>query len=99
MALIWDGNDFQIVPEEVAKKLVKEDKAQFAEGLQGTQLKFREEFSGYSNKVMTTGTPKKPEMKSEPEQKVQLNKVSNKAGVKQKPVLKKPLGLKKISGE
>lgn len=55
--LIWDGNDFRILPEKEAKQLVSEDKAQFAEGLQGTQLKFREEFSGYSNKMMVTGKP------------------------------------------
>lgn len=58
MALIWDGQEFKIVPEAEAERLVREDKAQIAEGLQSTQLKFREEFSGYSNRMMATGQPK-----------------------------------------
>ena len=47
MVLIWDGYEFREVAEKEAKQLVKEDKAQAVEGLEGTQYKTRSEFTGY----------------------------------------------------
>lgn len=98
MALIWDGTEFKIMPEQKAHKLVAEDKAQLAEGLQGTQLKFREEFTGYSNKMMNTGTPKVSE-ETKVEKPKRVN-ISNKEGVKKRQLTPggKPAGIKKISG-
>lgn len=54
---IWDGEEFLVVTEIQARKLVKADKAQILSdgAIDGTELKTRSEFSGYNNKMMVTG--------------------------------------------
>jgi hypothetical protein len=84
MALIWDGEKFSNVSQEMADELVKNDKAQIAEGIQSTQLKFREEFSGYNNKMMVTGKPKSevPRSNQEPKQAPKVISTSKLTGLK-----------------
>jgi hypothetical protein len=60
MVLIWNGLEFEDVEHAEAERLIKEDKAQLADGLEGTAYKERAEFAGYDSDYKTkVSKPKK----------------------------------------
>lgn len=72
MALIWDGEAFKTVDDAEADRLVKADMAQnlSARFTAGNELRRRGQFTGYANRMMSTGAPKvsakpKPKPKAE----------------------------------
>ncbi len=66
MTLIWDGIDFRQVTLEEAQKLVNEDKAQILPAVvDGAALRWRKQFTGYQDRMVTTEKPKK-ERKTKP---------------------------------
>jgi hypothetical protein len=57
---IWDGIEFLHIPDSEARNLEKADKIQICEPfLAATELKFREEFSGYDKAPFNSKEPKK----------------------------------------
>ena len=55
---IWDGKEFRRVPEDEAKQLEKEDKAQLMTGfIGGLDLKYRHQFTGYQTREMRAQEP------------------------------------------
>ena len=49
MVLILNGLEFEYVEHAEAERLIKEDKAQLADGLDGTAYKLRADFTGYDS--------------------------------------------------
>lgn len=53
---VWDGENFAEMDEEKALKLEQQDKAQILRDgiIDGLSLKYRHEFTGYQNRMMST---------------------------------------------
>ncbi len=54
---IWDGLEFRQEPEDVANKLIAENKAQDAAKEDGFSLKFRKDFKGYLTREIRAESP------------------------------------------
>ena len=74
MATVWNGYEMlEGLSDEEAQRMVDEDLGQWVEYHDGSEFKYRHEFTGYQNKAMAT------EVKvEEPENKVVKKKVAKK---------------------